>query len=196
MMDEEADPQIARQNAEANFQSLIARIPPSVQEREGRLLAEIIATPGSALKKLRHLHWATDELFAEVAPFVACQRKCNACCHYNVHLYPLESDLIEKRTGKARSRSNFPPRDFTGTACVFLKEGECSIYDVRPMACRKHVALTNSAYWCAPERSESIQLPMANFSQVNSAFEYVIEKDGRHQFSDIRQVFEAELTAR
>lgn len=195
-MEEEADPQVARRNAEGNFQRLIAQIPRSVQAREERLLAEITATPGSALKKLRHLHRTTDELFAEVAPFVACRRKCNACCHYNVHLYPLEAELIQKHTGNARSKNNFPPHDFTGTPCVFLKEGECSIYDARPMACRKHVALTNSAYWCAPERSESIRLPMANFSQVNSAFEYIIEKDGRHQFSDIRQVFEVDLAAK
>jgi len=188
-MDEEANPEIARQNAEANFQELVDKIPTSVQIREQNLLAEITAVQGSALKKLRALHQASEALSDAISPFVACRRGCDACCHYNVHLYPLEAEFIEKRTGLKRSREKNPPQDFTGLPCVFLRNGECSIYDVRPMVCRKHVALTNTAYWCVPERSASIRLPMANFSQLNAAFAHIIEKDGRHQLADIRQMF-------
>lgn len=188
-MEDEANPNIATQNAEANFQKLVTQIPRAIQAREENLLAEIAAIQGSALKKLRILHQATEELSNAISPFIACRRSCSACCHYNVHLYPLEAELIEKRTGRKRFREKHPAEDFTGLPCVFLKDGECSIYEVRPMVCRKHVALTNSPYWCAPERSGSIRLPMANFSQVNAAFDHVIEKDGRHEISDIRQIF-------
>lgn len=189
-MDDESDPISARKNAELNFERLVARIPRAAQEREENLLKEISTAQGSALKKLRLLHLATEELSIAIAPFVACGRGCNACCHYNVHLFPLEAELIEKRTGIKRSKGPNPSFDFTGIPCVFLRDGQCSIYEVRPMVCRKHVALTNTAYWCAPERSGSIQLPLANFSEVNAAFEHILQKDGRHEPSDIRQQFD------
>lgn len=188
---DESDPGLAKRNAELNFERLVAQIPRAAQEREENLLEEVKASQGSAMKKLRLLHQATEELSRAIAPFVACQRGCSACCHYNVHLYPLEAELIEKREGIRRSKRLHPPLDFTGVPCVFLKEDQCSIYDVRPMVCRKHVALTNTSYWCKPERSGSVQLPFANFSQVNAAFEYIIQKDGRYGVSDIRQQFGA-----
>lgn len=187
--EDERDPMVARQNAESNFQRLLSGLSESVASREEQLLAEIQSLPGSAIKKLRHLHRALDELGTEIAPFVACRRGCSACCHYNVHLYPIEAELIEKHTGFKKVKGPHPVLDFTGVPCVFLKDGQCSIYDVRPMVCRKHVALTNTAYWCEPIRCGSITLPMVHLSQVDASFAYIVQLDGRSAISDIRQSF-------
>jgi Fe-S-cluster containining protein len=53
---------------------------------------------------------------------------------------------------------------FPWEALPFLTEGRCGIYEDRPMSCRQHWALTDTAYWCAPERSEAIRLPFVQLS--------------------------------
>jgi Fe-S-cluster containining protein len=188
-LEDESDPAVARRNATANFDRLLSGLSPSAVAREDQLLGEIKAVRGSTIKKLRHLHRVVENLGAEIAPFVACKRGCNACCHYNVQLFPIEAELIEKHTGSKQTKAEHPAKDFTGRPCVFLKQGECSIYDIRPMVCRKHVALTNTAYWCAPERSDAIALAMVSLSQVDAAFEHIVRLDGRTSISDIRQSF-------
>jgi hypothetical protein len=186
----EADPAVAKRHAAANFERLTAELPHHVQQREAQLLAELKSVPGSPLKKLRHLYRASEALMRDLAPYIACSAGCASCCHYPVSVYPLEAELIEKRTGHRRQRA---PAETAvpGSACVFLRAGRCSIYADRPMVCRMHVALTSTAYWCAPERCNDIELPMAGFSEINAALTYIIQLDGRGQPLDIRQAFGA-----
>lgn len=188
-MEVEADPEVAKANAQVNFERLSAELPASVQERENGLPDEIAREPGSAIRKLRRLYRATEEISASIAPYVACRAGCTSCCHYAVHLYPLEAELIEKRTGHARLASLEPAGDFHGLPCPFLTQGRCGIYEDRPMSCRQHFALTNSAYWCEPSRSDQIQLPMVRLSAAAESFEKIVQKDGRTEALDIRQVF-------
>ncbi len=128
-------------------------------------------------------------LSAAMAPYVACSAGCSACCHYPVHLYPVEAELIEKRSSHSRLPKSLPSADFHGSPCPFLNQEQCSSYDDRPMVCRQHVALTNTAYWCDPVRSGEITLPMAQLSKVQEAFHELVAKDGRTTAMDIRQIF-------
>lgn len=185
----ERDPQIAQENAQANFDRLVAGVPKDIQNRENQAADTIARLPGSAIKKLRTLHQEMTVISAAIAPYVACKQGCTACCHYTVHLYPIEAELIEKRTQHQRLPQPTPEADFHGTACPFLTNGRCGIYEDRPMACRQHVALTSTAYWCDPTRSGSIRLPMAQLSMIQAAFHQIIEKDGRTSYLDIRQAF-------
>ena len=59
------------------------------------------------------------------------------------------------------------------------------------MSCRQHVALTQSAYWCDPARSDTVRLPMAQLSRVQEALLQIVHADGRTDPVDIRQVFGA-----
>lgn len=186
---DESDPNLARSSAKQNFEQLVALFPSALRAREEGLLGEIKALKGSAIKKLRHLHKVSGLIAEGVAPFIACARGCSACCHYNVHLLPIEAELIEKHSGAKRSRGLHTQQDFTGTPCPFLCDGQCSIYEVRPMSCRRHVAFTKTAYWCAPDRCSDIELPQLRFSEVDAAFEHIVQEDGRYDISDIRQQF-------
>jgi uncharacterized protein len=185
----ERDPLIAQANAKANFDRLVAGVPKEIQERENRVADSIDRLPGSAIKKLRALHLEMAVISEAIAPYVACGQGYTACCHYTVHLYPIEAELIEKRTMHLRLAQPAPESDFHGTPCPFLTGGRCGIYEDRPMSCRQHWALTNTAYWCAPDRSEAIQLPLVQLSMIQTAFQKVIEKDGRAEYLDIRQIF-------
>ena len=185
----ERDPHVAQQNAKANFDRLVVGVPKDIQNRESQAADTIARLSGSAIKKLRALHQEMTIISAAIAPFVACKQGCTACCHYTVHLYPIEAELIEKRTQYQRLPQQAPEADFHGTPCPFLTNGRCGIYEDRPMTCRQHFALTNTAYWCDPVRSGSIQLAMAQLSMIQVAFQQIIEKDGRTGYLDIRQVF-------
>jgi Fe-S-cluster containining protein len=187
----ESDPAIAKDNAQANFDRLVAGIPKEIQQREERVAEHLARLPGSSLKRLRALHKEMEIFSAALAPYVACKAGCTSCCHYEVHLYPIEAELIEKRTTHRRLPTQEAPARFHGTPCPFLHEGHCGIYDARPMSCRQHVALTQSAYWCDPARSDTVRLPMAQLSRVQEALLQIVHADGRTDPVDIRQVFGA-----
>lgn len=185
----EHDPARAVENAQLNFDRMIQGIPKDIQEREAKVADRLAVLPGSPIKKLRALHKEMELLSAAMMPYVACTAGCSACCHYPVHLYPIEAELIEKRTSRRRLARPLPDADFHGLPCPFLIKGTCSIYEDRPMVCRQHVALTNTAYWCDPARCGDITLPMAQLSKVQEAFYGLVGKDSRTQAFDIRQIF-------
>ncbi|WP_083868373.1 YkgJ family cysteine cluster protein [Dyella ginsengisoli] len=187
----EINPDVAVANAKNSMATLAAEIPGEVQVRGDAIPHTVASTPGSAIKKLRVLHREMDLINLAVAPYTACRAECASCCHYNVEIFPIEAELIERRTGRGRNKSLGLPQDFHGTPCPFLAGGRCSIYEVRPMVCRKHVALTKTAYWCHPDRSNSLTLPLAGFDTVDRAFVDIVLKDGRSQTADIRQFFSA-----
>lgn len=68
---------------------------------------------------------------------VECKKGCNHCCHYRALITEQEALLIEEYSGvkkknPKRARDLFVKPD----PCPFLKNGGCSIYPVRPLACR------------------------------------------------------------
>ena len=70
---------------------------------------------------------------------IVCKRGCNYCCYENVAVTLAEAELIQKATGIKRAdlKTKFKAYKVTNAKrCSFLKDGECSIYDDRPLACR------------------------------------------------------------
>ena len=185
----EADPLTARTNAQRNFERLQLGLSPAILEREDALAKELAALPGRPSKRLRALYAAMAEISAAVEPFAACRAGCSSCCHYNVSVFPLEARYIEEWSGHKRLPTPVPGSDFHGTPCAFLKDGQYSIYEFRPMACRKHFAITQTAYWCAPERCNDEEFPLVNFTSAYEAFEAIIASDRRGEPLDIRQWF-------
>ncbi|HEU0153172.1 MAG TPA: YkgJ family cysteine cluster protein [Arenimonas sp.] len=190
----EADVDVARANAMTNFNRMAEEVPLAIQQLEAGLENHIRQEKGSALRKLRRLYKEMEPVMAALAPYLACRPGCSGCCHYPIGVMPIEADLIASRTGKRLLTGGPGARTGTlvrqeDTPCPFLVDNQCSIYDDRPMACRKHVALTNTAYWCQPERANDHAFPMAGLSTLTAAFEYVIALDGRGMPRDIRDYF-------
>ena len=188
----EADPLTARTDAQRNFERLQQGLSSAILAREDGLAKELAALPGSPVKRLRALYAAMAEISAAVEPFAACRAGCSGCCHYNVSVFPLEARYIEEWSGHQRLPAAGPASDFHGTPCTFLKNGQCSIYEFRPLACRKHFAITQTAYWCAPERCNDEEFPLVNFTSAYQAFEAIIASDRRGEPLDIRQWFGTE----
>ncbi len=74
-----------------------------------------------------------------------CERGCHFCCFHPISLSRIEmKDILETETVQSPSRlvsqrkhfGNGESISYEERACVYLKEGQCSIYQKRPLICR------------------------------------------------------------
>lgn len=180
-------------NARRRRDEYAASLDASLKEREDSIARRMRSANASPNSKLTKIYALVDELGAAAKDFVACQHGCSACCHMNVTISVIEAKQIETATGRVRAALSSSPThtlgEFSGRPCPFLEDYSCSIYQVRPFACRKHVSFDTTSFWCQPERSHVKEMPMIGFSGVEEAYSDV---SGRHRhglFADIRDFF-------
>lgn len=65
---------------------------------------------------------------------IQCQKGCDECCILT-SVFPVEAYVMF--TG-AVSESIELPKNFINGKCVFLSNGQCSLYKFRPVICRTH----------------------------------------------------------
>lgn len=114
------------------------------------------------LGALKGIFELTDQILIEESdPTTSCKKGCSFCCHVPVDITTTEAALIghyckerhipiSKKYLKKQLRiapSDIPLSDCS--ACIFLKDKECSIYPARPMNCRKHLVASE------PKRCDS-----------------------------------------
>ncbi len=118
------------------------------------LAAELNEQPGSVKAKYIRLRKLADRAAAVVAQHSACSKGCSQCCHISVAINEVEAGIIGQVTGlKLRRQSPLVANSdltnkYFGQPCPFLKGQMCSIYADRPMACRLHFAISNTAVMC------------------------------------------------
>ena len=132
----------------------------AISEAEARELRELpkrISTMNARTSvKLRLVNVAADEVFRHAQGRSACARGCAHCCHGAVPISAAEARFIGEQIGVEPSDvANSPPRSKQSfspeTPCFFLKNGECSIYESRPLLCRTHFNFDRDNYWCRYE---------------------------------------------
>lgn len=116
-------------------------------------LGGAIDTTGQALAAFASM--CDGWLSGDASQAVACQSGCSHCCHQPVSVTPVEAFTIVDHLRKTRtpeqlgeltqrlsarreqtqglSRTEQYSPEFP---CVFLEDGKCSIYEVRPLVCR------------------------------------------------------------
>lgn len=185
----EKDITLAVESAHRNVKRLMAEMPGELEGADERLPRTIANSGLDTLGQLQELHTLSVGLFEAMRPFTACKQQCSFCCHYAVSVYPIEAELIAKSLGLPRPSMPARGRNAHGRACTFFtKDGCCSIYEVRPMACRQHSMLTSTNYWCHPARSLDQRVPMPQLSGVKEAFDDIVSRDGRSQSQDLRDI--------
>lgn len=183
---------------EGRRDALVAVLPGEFKDREDALPARIRADNASAQAKLGRVYALVDEFSAHRAPYVACRQGCSDCCRMNVQISNLEAARIAAATGR---RARALPRGvqhadgkFAGEDCPFLMDGSCSIYEHRPYVCRNHSTFDADAYWCDPQRMQTVKLPMLELSGAKQALIDVLKQTRHPLLADIRDFFPAEGT--
>jgi Fe-S-cluster containining protein len=78
---------------------------------------------------------------------------------------------------------------YTGVACTFLgAEGECTIYDVRPLTCRTHHSIADNADPCDITRYGGDRVPSIDLLPIKWA---AAQDSMGEPFADIREFFPA-----
>lgn len=97
-----------------------------------------------------------DDAVVQEKTLVSCSKGCHFCCRQNVHVYKAEALVIaehcqehdiEMSKSYLKEQIRYGWKELAKTEvgwCVFLKNGECSIYSVRPIACRNYFVISNS----------------------------------------------------
>lgn len=77
---------------------------------------------------------------------------------------------------------------YTGQACVFLKNGKCSIYEQRPLVCRLLINLDDDDLLCQlVDEGESPVVPYLDMGHQELRAAFLL---GAHQhYDDIREWF-------
>jgi hypothetical protein len=106
---------------------------------------------------------------------IQCKTGCTACCFIDVDVSGDEAALIIdhcKENGIEIDREYLTKQAVAGrttfsalSKCVFLKDNLCSIYPVRPIACRKHWVKTDPAL-C--DFSDNIVNQVGGYFDVNT----------------------------
>ena len=100
-----------------------------------------------AMSNIEALHDKVDAFFGRVrdqyGAHLSCQAGCSACCDRTLSLFPVElvpirATVLELPTEvRQRLRQRAASE---GPGCPLLEEGQCLVYEARPVICRSHGA--------------------------------------------------------
>jgi Fe-S-cluster containining protein len=144
------------------------------------------------------------KLSRTITPHTRCVHGCSECCSWSLSITAFEARLIGRQVGRepkrlGRELGRADPGlahelrvRYTGVPCPFLKAGPggCSIYPVRPLACRTHHTMMDDEANCRirlDEHGRAINpTPSLNLSAVGSAAAAIFTGE---DFGDIREFF-------
>lgn len=189
------------------FENVEARMAP-LEGLSRATEARMMAQAAQATTVTQRVHWlwrAADAGTQAATKIAACRQGCTHCCHQSVVVSKAEARVIAKATGaKLNTQAGQyghetedleAARDalrvrFTGSPCVFLKSGSCSIYAHRPLVCRWHLNMDADDLLCQiVDGGEPPVVPYLDMSQQEMHAVLIL---GLHQsFDDIREWFKA-----
>lgn len=109
-------------------------------------------------EKLNWLRKEVDSLLKESTENSKCKKGCHFCCFHPISLSKVEMNSIlvdtpslnQHRLEKQKDHfSNDTEIPYEERACVYLEDGNCTIYEKRPLICRlTHVSsLPENCHW-------------------------------------------------
>lgn len=151
------------------------------------------APPLQRLIKVRQLQTEVEKVVQEAS---ACRQGCNWCCHQAVTITSLEAAEIAKHTGipAVSLKTDFSQtregmvEKYRKVACPFLKDGICSIYEVRPSPCRTHYNLSGFPDLCDLFTYPEQEVPNFDWRIFWDMHQYLAVQAGC-EFGDLREFF-------
>lgn len=173
--------------------AFVRSIPQDLLDREDRLPDTLQQMNASARSKLRRVYVLMDEIAHARANHVACGKGCADCCRMNISITSLEAVQLAAASGrkpKPLTRPiSHPTSEFYGKACPFLVDNQCSVYEDRPLSCRKHASYYTTNWACRTDNLEIESVPLVEFSGLDQALFMVSADKGQPVVADIRDFF-------
>ena len=145
-------------------ESVFAAFLESLTQELENIKTDLFKAPAGPARA-RKLHALVEEEIEKGADIkINCQKGCSACCHMEVEITNNEADILAEliKNGHAIDRQKLQQQSAYSlqdkkwkesmnnqtNKCVFLnQEGACSIYESRPVMCRRH-SVTSPAINC------------------------------------------------
>lgn len=186
VIEQNAQAAMERAHADASF------LPKSEQAARLNAIANAKTSPRNA--RLRALRILADDLGRSLARHAPCRRGCAHCCHIGVAITASEATLLAKASGRTPARNvatNLQPTELLHyrNPCPFLKNGECSVYDARPIACRTHFSADVDSLLC--ELVEGTQIPVPYFDLTAIRALHIL-LSAKEVVADVRDFFPPE----
>lgn len=143
-----------------------------------------------------------------LTPFTPCTKGCSHCCYMAVAVSDFEANMIGRYLGRDKvasaaktlaeysdpvvSEANL--RQYTGVPCSLLgADGKCTVYPVRPIACRTHHNLAKDETNCIITTDPEEGLPTTPEIDISGfkILHMMVSFEAGHKFADIRQWFPA-----
>lgn len=124
-----------------------------IAKEQGPLIDRILKAAmrlaeGNSVGEFQTLMILADGFSKAITPYTPCKDGCSHCCHMAVAISDTEAHIIAGYIGKKPAVMGTIEKfiedtatyqqEYAGVPCTFLEEGKCSIYSVRPIACRTH----------------------------------------------------------
>lgn len=154
------------------------------------------------------MHRAASAWAAQLEGLAACRRGCSHCCRMPVAITRTEAELLANASGRLIAYGVATARPFTGaggidleaiesasqqlerwpvgSACPFLRNGECSVYDARPVACRVLLNLDDDDLLCRHSSAGAAMVPYADSRQLRAL---AFAAQPNLELADIRDFF-------
>ncbi|WP_460548791.1 YkgJ family cysteine cluster protein [Comamonas piscis] len=183
----------AKARSRSRLTEFLSSMPKDLDSRDDVIAQQLRCDNSSAKSKLGKIYSLMAEVSQAVQPYVACGKGCSDCCKMNVSISIMEAQRLAVVSRKPMAVVNHPVRHsaekFSGIPCPFLVDDVCSVYEVRPYACRSHYSFDITAYWCHPERSHKGEMSLLQMGGARQAYEEIVLSSCLHGFADIRDFF-------
>ncbi|EAN9728883.1 YkgJ family cysteine cluster protein [Salmonella enterica] len=131
----------------------VYRMPVNENFQSEKLMLYLIKsiTESDPLDRTYNLLMAADEIAEEmnVKNHAVCQKGCAYCCKIPVEITLIEARLISRETGKTiNDYATIEKLKVGNSYCPFLDKNNarCTIYSVRPLACRSFYSVDHYKY--------------------------------------------------
>jgi len=154
-------------------------------------------------EKRRKVIKIADRMVKALRPHVPCESGCTACCHMNTLIYEHEAKRLAEVSGRPMTILPYRPMNvvlaegnkYNHQPCPFLVNNRCSVYEHRPLVCRVHHSLSDSALDCNPYISPD-RPPMYNPDIVEIPYRIInAAVNPMEPWGNIAEFFPAETDA-
>jgi hypothetical protein len=188
-------PEQTRQYADVKLNEFFNSVPLELKTHVITLPKRITQISARPVVRLKEVLSTADQIFGLAGKFAACARGCGHCCYVSVPITQFEARYMGENLGivpveQIQTIKHELTEYGSHTPCPFLENGECSIYEYRPLTCRMHMNFDADNYWCLHEnwKKPEAEIPRPTIDPLIDAYHTVISNVAPIM-ADIRDFF-------